>query len=224
MLANWIGRTVIVLGLCGMTLIVMMGIANGREYAYARAGWTADLSTLAHGVDGVVEIIDERTIVIREFDYDGSGPAVYAYLGTSNTNSAFENGLRMMPLLTRPGQPYANDTITVTLPLNGPNLDGYTAISIWCFDVKFNFGSGLFVAPAATATPTQTATPTATDTPTATPTATPTLTQTPTPTETLAPGAPTRTPTPTATITPVPTAVPTLIPSGAKVYLPIMRR
>lgn len=110
---------------------------------YARAGWTALLSTRAHGVSGTAEIIDERTIVLRMFNYDGGGPAVYAYLGAQNTNAAFDAGLSTDPMLNR-STPYVNETITVTLAPS-QSLNGMTAISIWCADFKVNFGSGVFM-------------------------------------------------------------------------------
>ena len=43
---------------------------------YPRAGYTARLSSLAHGVAGNVAIIDARTIRITGFRYDGTGPLV----------------------------------------------------------------------------------------------------------------------------------------------------
>ena len=152
-----------------VTTLFLLTALSGKAADYSRTGWQANLSTLAHGVSGVAEIVDERTIVLRNFNYDGGGPAVYAYLGTENSNPAFETGLSMMPLLTRIGQPYVNETITVTLPISGANLDGFLAISIWCEDFKINFGSGVFQEPAATPTPTVTITPTSTPLPTTVP-------------------------------------------------------
>lgn len=112
---------------------------------YPRAGWSTSLSTLAHGVSGTATIIDAQTIVLSNFNYDGGGPRVYAYLGITNTNSAFENGLPIGPFLTRSGQPYISDTITLTLTTS-QTLDDFSALSIWCADFKVNFGSGTFTA------------------------------------------------------------------------------
>ncbi len=109
---------------------------------YAQAGQPS-LSTLQHGVGGTAEIVDERTIVLRNFNYDGGGPQVYAYLATTNTNAAIESGQVTVQQLNRAGVPYVNETITVTLPASA-TLDGYTTISIWCADFKVNFGSGVF--------------------------------------------------------------------------------
>jgi hypothetical protein len=114
------------------------------QITYPRAGWVAKLSTNAHGVRGFAEIVDARTVRLTHFYYDGGGPAVYAYLAPSNTNSAFETGLVMEQRLNGKGA-YTDSTITLTLPITGPNLDNVSAISIWCADFKVNFGSGSFM-------------------------------------------------------------------------------
>ncbi len=133
-------------------VLLLSTIPNGTYIAtafspadvpYPRAGWSTQLSTLAHGVSGKVTIVDAQTIVLSEFNYDGGGPRVYAYLGITNTNVAYNSGLPIGPLLTRSGQPYISDTLTLTLPTS-QTLDGYVAISIWCADFKVNFGSGTF--------------------------------------------------------------------------------
>jgi Electron transfer DM13 len=111
---------------------------------YARAGWSAPLSTLQHGVRGTATIIDERTVRITGFYYDGGGPRVYAYLGSNNTNAAFTNGRIIGPLLQ--SRPYVNETVELKLP-EGQSLDGSSALSIWCVEFRVNFGSGTFTAP-----------------------------------------------------------------------------
>ena len=124
-------------------LLMPSAATHAAPRAYARAGWVAKLSTLAHGVSGTAEIVDDHTIVLRGFNYDGGGPRVYAYLAPTNASAAFESGLVTVQQLNRPGNPYVNETITLTLPTSA-TLDGYTAISIWCADFKVNFGSGTF--------------------------------------------------------------------------------
>jgi hypothetical protein len=113
---------------------------------YARAGWTMRLSTLQHGVSGTATIVDARTIVLRDFNYDGGGPQVYAYLAVTDTRNAYYGGIPIGPLLTRPNQPYVSQTLTLTLPAT-QTLDTYNALSIWCVDFGVIFGSGTFTAP-----------------------------------------------------------------------------
>lgn len=113
---------------------------------YARTGWVAQLSTLQHGVSGTVTIVDERTLRLDAFHYDGGGPAVYVYLAGQDSNAAFAVGKVVGNRLNRPGTPYVNSSVLVQLP-EGQTLDGFTAVSIWCSDFRANFGSGAFVNP-----------------------------------------------------------------------------
>ena len=111
---------------------------------YGRAGWSAALSTLQHGVSGVVSIVNERTLRITNFNYDGRGPLVYVYLGADNSNGSFASGPTVGAQLQ--SRPYVNETIEVQLP-EGQTLDGYKAVSIWCVQFSVNFGSGTFFSP-----------------------------------------------------------------------------
>ena len=124
-------------------LIVLIWSASAYA-AYPRAGYEAELNTFFHNVSGTVIIVDENTILVEHFNYDGGGPAVYFYLGTEDSSSAFFGGISIGPLLT--GTPRTDDTLVVHLA--DPNtLDGYNAISVWCEDVNVNFGSGTFIDP-----------------------------------------------------------------------------
>ncbi len=110
---------------------------------YARTGWTATLSTLAHNVSGTVTIVDENTVRVDDFHYDGGGIAVYFVLGASNDYAGFSSGLVIGNNLL--GTPYNGGTLTINLP-GASTLDGYNAISVWCVPAGANFGSGSFLA------------------------------------------------------------------------------
>lgn len=112
------------------------------EVTDPRAGWQADLSTIFHDVNGFVTIINDHILHAKHFDYDGAGLTVYFYLGATDTQQDFVNGLEIGPLLNT--QPYNDDSLVVVLP-PGETMDGYGAISVWCVDVNVNFGSGAFV-------------------------------------------------------------------------------
>lgn len=124
------------------TYLAVIALAPLSMAAYPRAGYEAQLSTLAHGVSGTVTIVDADTLVVENFNYDGGGPAVYFYLATEDSQSAFIAGIPIGPLLT--GTVYTNDTLTLHLPAP-QTLDGYHAISVWCVDFNANFGSASFV-------------------------------------------------------------------------------
>jgi hypothetical protein len=108
---------------------------------YERTGWEAPLSTLFHGVSGTLRIVDQNTLEVINFHYDGGGPTVYFYLGQDDTYFSFREGLLVGPLLT--GQVYEGDSFIIDLP-PGHTLDPYTAVSVWCADYEVNFGSGSF--------------------------------------------------------------------------------
>jgi len=109
-----------------------------------RTGWRATLSTLAHRVSGTVTIVDEDTLRIDDFHYDGGGIGVYVYLGTSDSNAAFTAGLPVGPDLF--GTAYDGEMLELDLP-PGESFENYAAVSIWCVDARVNFGSGTFEEP-----------------------------------------------------------------------------
>ncbi len=127
------------LSLGALVLLVIPALANGQ--GYPRAGWIADIPPGAHDAEGFATIVDERTIRVDHFTYDGTAPAVYFYLGETNTNQDFANGIPIGPQLDRP---YEDETVVVQLP-EGETLDGYGAISVWCEAVNVNFSSAAFV-------------------------------------------------------------------------------
>lgn len=112
---------------------------------YAKSGWVADIPPGGHQAQGVATILDHRTIQVEHFTYDGTAPAVYFYLGATDTHSAFAGGLQLDPLLDRA---YSDESLTLTLPA-GESLDDYGAISVWCAEFSVNFSSASFLPPAA---------------------------------------------------------------------------
>ncbi len=108
---------------------------------HAKVGFTGSFNTLAHNVSGTAEIIDNCTIRINNFTFDGDGLSVFFYGGI---NSDFENGFAIGNDLL--GQVFSNETVTIKLP-NNYSLDDLTDLSVWCVPVKVNFGSLTFTAP-----------------------------------------------------------------------------
>jgi hypothetical protein len=105
----------------------------------ARAGWAATLEPGDHDAQGKATIINDHLIFVENFTYDGTAPAVYFYLGETDTQADFVNGLETKPLLDRA---YDDESLVVTLP-DGASVDDYGAISVWCaaFDVNFTSAS-----------------------------------------------------------------------------------
>jgi hypothetical protein len=108
-----------------------------------RVGWTANLgiNTGEGQVSGFVTMVDDCTLQLTNFSYDGSGIDVRVY---GSMSSSFSPGFIIGPDLV--GQAFTNATLSVTLPA-GKTLDDLDWVAIWCVDAKANFGSGPFQHP-----------------------------------------------------------------------------
>lgn len=106
---------------------------------HARVGQTADFETFYHGVMGTATIVDDCTIRIEMFEYDGTGIDVRIYGGQGGN---FTAGFAMSDDLLRPGG-YNGETLTATVPA-GRSLDDLDGISVWCVDVSISFGTATF--------------------------------------------------------------------------------
>lgn len=102
-------------------------------------GATAILEESFHDVGGIAEIINDCTIQIREFTYDGTGIDVRLYGGLGGN---YDAGFAMGDDLIKPGG-YQGETLVFTLP-DDRTLDDLDGVSVWCVDVGVDFGSGMF--------------------------------------------------------------------------------
>lgn len=103
-----------------------------------KVGQTATLSQRAHGVKGTATIVDERTIELTDFSYDGGGIDVRIYGGLGgNYRDGFAIGMNLL------GTPYTDGTLRVELPA-GVTLDDLDGVSVWCVAASASFGDGLF--------------------------------------------------------------------------------
>ena len=109
---------------------------------HPRVGWIAALETLFHDVRGTAEIVDDCTIVIRNFYYDGEGIDVRIY---GAKDGDYHSGFPMTPDLLRDGG-YEDAVIVAQLP-EERTLDEVDGVSVWCVDVGVDFGSDMFRAP-----------------------------------------------------------------------------
>ncbi|TWT34002.1 Electron transfer DM13 [Posidoniimonas corsicana] len=109
-------------------------------------GWLANLSTVAHDVSGTVLVVDEDTLQVNHFTYDGGGISVYLYLGAADTTADFTAGLEIGPQLLGSEFDGTQPPLVIDLPA-GQTIDGWNAISVWCDAVGVSFGSGAFHPP-----------------------------------------------------------------------------
>jgi hypothetical protein len=109
---------------------------------HARVGHVAELETHHHDTAGTATILDDCTIQVTGFTYDGTGLDVrfYGALG-----SDFDSGFALTEDLIRDGG-YSDETLTITIP-EGHTVDEVDSLSLWCVDVSRSFGDGVFVAP-----------------------------------------------------------------------------
>lgn len=107
---------------------------------HAKVGQSATLITRQHGVTGTATIVDNCTIEIENFTYDGRGIVVQAYTGVDG-NYFGPNAVAISPDLVGPR--YNNTTLTIDIPDN-VSLDSFNSLSIWCVEVGISFGDGIF--------------------------------------------------------------------------------
>ncbi|MCA9565439.1 MAG: DM13 domain-containing protein, partial [Myxococcales bacterium] len=118
------------------------GDGTGCGSTHPHIGWVADLETHFHGVSGRATIVDDCTIEITNFNFDGGGVDVRVY-GANDGN--YETGFPMTEDLHR-AEAYVSETVIAVIP-DGRSLDDVDGISVWCIDFTVDFGSGLFAAP-----------------------------------------------------------------------------
>lgn len=101
-----------------------------------RVGTEVDLEGRAHGVSGLVAIVDDCTLELRDFHFDGGGLDVRAI---GSLAGDFENGSVLSNDLRRSGG-YDGETVRLPLPV-GITLDDVQQLSIWCVPAAADFGS-----------------------------------------------------------------------------------
>ncbi len=121
-----------------------MGELRPCESTHPKIGQVAELSTFAHQVSGTAVIVDDCTIRLDDFVYDGAGIDVRFYGGLGGNYAA---GFSMSEEdLRRPEGYDGTETVYAQLP-EGRTLDEIDGISVWCVPVSQSFGDGLFREP-----------------------------------------------------------------------------
>lgn len=119
----------------------MNSAATGCSSTSAKIGQSATLSSLFHQVAGTATIIDDCTIDLTGFNFDGGGIDVRVYVGNGGEFLAAAGGFAISNDLV--GIAYVDNTLRLTLPA-GRTLDDFDSISIWCVAVGVSFGTGFF--------------------------------------------------------------------------------
>jgi hypothetical protein len=117
--------------------------AGGCAKSNPRVGWKADLgvNTGEGQVSGFVTMVDDCTLELTDFSYDGEGIDVRVFGSKVKT---FRPGFVIGPDLV--GRRFRKETLRVRLPA-GMTLDDLDWVSIWCTKARADFGSGMFLRP-----------------------------------------------------------------------------
>jgi len=117
------------------------------------------LSTLKHAVSGSVYAVDEKTLMIKDFNYDGAGPDAFFWVGTEGSPTDVEDESKTA-ILAHPYQgvhyEYRNEdapvlkassqeAITLFLP-DTMKVSDLKWISVWCRQFSVDFGNLMFPA------------------------------------------------------------------------------
>ena len=107
---------------------------------HPKVGQTAELNTLAHQVSGTARIINNCTIEIENFTYDGGGVDVRVLASKDDKFNGSEDTYLTNDIV---GMSQKNGKLTIVLPDN-VSLDDINGISIWCVRFGVSFGGGMF--------------------------------------------------------------------------------
>ncbi|MEN0067395.1 MAG: DM13 domain-containing protein [Myxococcota bacterium] len=105
-------------------------------------GWEAVFETFSHDVAGRAVIVDEQTIELQDFTYDGGG--VNARLFLLPAGGDFTDDFELTDNLV--GTEFDNDTLVIDIPEDAP-FEDWNLITLWCVPFRVDFGSGVFQPP-----------------------------------------------------------------------------
>ncbi|MCB9787140.1 MAG: DM13 domain-containing protein [Deltaproteobacteria bacterium] len=123
-----------------------LDVSSGCAKSHPKIGQVATLTTHFHNVQGEARILDDCTILLEHFTFDGNGIDVRIYGGKGGEYDKNAGGFALSEDLLNFPVGYSDETMVLTLP-EGRTLDDLDGISVWCVDVGVSFGDGLFEAP-----------------------------------------------------------------------------
>jgi hypothetical protein len=113
------------------------GIVTADEVP--QVGWEAELIGSHHDVGGTAVIVDEATIEIRDFTYDGGG--VNAHIFLLADGEEFHDSWELTDNLV--GVAFDGETLELEIPEDAP-FDAWNLITVWCVPFAASFGDGVF--------------------------------------------------------------------------------
>ena len=142
--------------LIGQTIIfAAIAALNVDGLAINNPVFVGEFTNIIHGIKGKVYIIDEQTLLIRGFEYDGQGPDAFFLAGTSGrrpsakgtilpypSNGRFYSyGDKSVPLLENEFK--GDEQIELKLP-KGMKTTDLKWLSVWCRLFNMDFGNVVF--------------------------------------------------------------------------------
>ncbi|XP_038046212.1 protein Skeletor, isoforms B/C-like isoform X2 [Patiria miniata] len=128
-------------------LLTLQAVASAPYYGKE----IGQFSTRFHLVSGTVYAVDETTVMIRGFNYDGLGPDAFFWVGTTDSPSSTGQPIYLDSSQSKLGA-YSNAEVVISMP-TGQKITDFKWLSVWCRMAAANFGEVIippgFVLPAA---------------------------------------------------------------------------
>merc|ERR1712020_750208 len=134
-----------------LVLSALAAISSNVSGEHVKVG---EFNNRAHGIGGTVYAVDEKTLLIKGFTYDGAGPDAFFWAGTQGYPSGvgtilpypfegkfFEYEDQSAPMVS--GRFSGDKEITLTLPDTLKATD-IKWLSVWCRAFSVNFGDLTF--------------------------------------------------------------------------------
>ncbi|VUD64030.1 hypothetical protein TDB9533_03231 [Thalassocella blandensis] len=119
-------------------LAFSLGAVSNCTADNIHVGQQAKFSTKAYKVQGLVTVINDCSLLVSHFTYNGGGLLdVHLYTGSGGN---FASGSALGENLY--GIQHENENFVV--PINSSQLNNLDAISVWCVGAKVSFGDGQF--------------------------------------------------------------------------------
>jgi cytochrome c len=111
---------------------------TGCGTTHPMVGSSLTFQTHAHDVAGTATVVDDCTIRLTDFSFDGGGIDVRVIGGTGG---AYDDGVTLSINLV--ATVFDEGQALIRLP-EGVTLDDFDGLSVWCVPVGLSFGDGLF--------------------------------------------------------------------------------
>ncbi|CAL4103529.1 unnamed protein product, partial [Meganyctiphanes norvegica] len=131
----------------GNTVVVLdQDTYNSEEQANYNRVLLGELSTLQYEVSGTLYAIDEETLFIKDFNYNGKGPDAFFYIGTEDEEPSEHGQIIRYPQDGSTGEPkilgaFNKQDITLHLTKGFKISSDLKWFSVWCRQYSADFGN-----------------------------------------------------------------------------------